>query len=150
MPLRMKRTPDVWTKVINSSISAFVCGSSANAIEAVSSSGEDGSEKLAHEIDVSVLAGCSEQPLDRQPAYHLDLDALHETGVGLGVVAHFLVTLVRHPDEAIAIEFHAIRVPSEIALGLSRADASPAADSRRAHPSPCSVCSSADRDCRSR
>ena len=38
--------------------------------------------------------------------------------VGLGVVAHFLVALARHPDEAIAIEFHAIRVPRELAFGL--------------------------------
>src|SRR6478752_10031515 len=62
--------------------------------------GEDGSQKLAHEIDVSVWARCSEQPLDRQPAYHLGLDALPETGLGFGVVAYFLVTLARHPDEA--------------------------------------------------
>ena len=80
---------------------------------------EDGSEKLAHEIDVSVWARCSEQPLDRQPAYHLGLDAFHEVRVGLGVVAHFLVALARHPDEAVAIEFDAIRVAAEIALGLS-------------------------------
>ena len=74
--------------------------------------GEDGNEKLAHEIDVSVWSRCSEQPLDRQPAYHPCFDAFHEVGVGLGVVAHFLVTLARHPDEAIAIEFDAIRVPA--------------------------------------
>src|SRR6476659_6321634 len=80
--------------------------------------GEDGSQKLAHEIDVSVWARCLEQPLDRQPAYHLGLDAFHEVRVGLGVVAHFLVTLARHPDEAVAIEFHAIRVPRELAFGL--------------------------------
>src|SRR5512132_1570952 len=41
---------------------------------------ENGSEKLTHEIDVSVWARRSEQPLDRQPAYHLGLDALPETG----------------------------------------------------------------------
>src|SRR6478672_610431 len=80
--------------------------------------GEDGSEKLAHEIDVSIWARCSEQPLDRQPAYHLGLDAFHEVSVGLGVVAHFLVALARHPDEAVAIELHAIRVPRELAFGL--------------------------------
>ena len=33
VPLRIKRTPDVSTNEINSSISAFVCGSSANTIE---------------------------------------------------------------------------------------------------------------------
>src|SRR6478672_3713230 len=81
---------------------------------------ENGSEKLAHEIDVSVWVGCSEQPLDRQPAYHLSLDAFHEVRVGLGVVAHFLVALARHPDEVIAIEFHSIRVAAEIALGRFR------------------------------
>src|SRR6476659_7234688 len=79
--------------------------------------GEDGSEKLAHEIDVPIWPRCSEQPLDRQPAYHLCLDAFHEFGVGFGVVAHFLVALARHPDEAIAIAFHAIRLAAEIALG---------------------------------
>src|SRR6185295_19636723 len=68
----------------------------------------------------SVLAGCLEQPLDGQPAYHLGLDAFHEAGVGLGVVAHFLVTLARHPDEALAIELDAIRVAAEIALGRFR------------------------------
>src|SRR5512133_90545 len=68
----------------------------------------------------SVLAGCLEQPLDRQPAYHLGLDAFHEVRVGLGVVAHFLVARARHPDEAIAIELDAIRVAAEIALGRFR------------------------------
>jgi hypothetical protein len=32
--------------------------------------------KMAHEIDVAVLAGCSKQALDGQPAQHTDLDAL--------------------------------------------------------------------------
>ena len=68
----------------------------------------------------SVLAGCLEQPLDGQPAYHLGLDAFHEVGVGLGVVAHFLVALARHPDEALAIELDAIRVAVDMALGLLR------------------------------
>ena len=72
---------------------------------------------LGHAVDVAILATCSEQPLDRQPAYHLGLDAFHEVRVGLGVIAHFLVALARHPDEAIAIEFDAIRVPVEIAFG---------------------------------
>src|SRR6185369_6909049 len=54
---------------------------------------KNGSEKLTHEIDMSVWARCLEQPLDRQPAYHLGLDAFHEAGVGLGLVAHFLVAL---------------------------------------------------------
>ena len=112
--------------------------------------GKNRSKDLAHEIDVSVLARCLEQPLDRQPAYHLDLDALPETGLGLGVVAHLLVTFASHPYEAVAR-----RVPRDTRCGRDRArsfpaDASPAPDNRRAHPSPCSVCSSADRDCRSR
>src|SRR4029079_6925013 len=68
----------------------------------------------------SVLAGCLEHPLDRQPAYHLSLDAFHEVRVGLGVVAHFLVALARHPDEALAIKLDAIRVAAEIALGRFR------------------------------
>ena len=37
----MKRTSDVWTKVINSSISAFVCGSNPNAIAASEQHGEE-------------------------------------------------------------------------------------------------------------
>src|SRR6476659_8243774 len=65
---------------------------------------KNGSEKLTHEIDMSVWARCSEQPFDGQPAYHLGLDALPEIGLGFGVVAHFLVTLARHPDEALAFE----------------------------------------------
>src|SRR4029450_5266910 len=47
--------------------------------------GEDKTETLGHEIDGSTWARCSEQPLDRQPAYHLGLDAFHEVRVGLGV-----------------------------------------------------------------
>src|SRR4249919_2204639 len=54
---------------------------------------KNGSEKLTHEIDMSVWARCSEKPLDGQPAYHLCLDALPEIGLGLGVVAHLLATL---------------------------------------------------------
>src|SRR4029077_427916 len=42
----------------------------------------------------------------------------HEVRVGLGVIAHFLAALACHPDEAIALEFHAIRVPREFAFGL--------------------------------
>ena len=37
---------------------------------------------------------------------------------GSEVIAHFLAILVRHPDEAMAVEFHAIRVPRELAFGL--------------------------------
>ena len=58
------------------------------------------------------------KPLDRQPAYHPCLDAFHEVGVRLGVIAHFLVAFARHPDEAIAIELHVIRVPRELSFGL--------------------------------
>src|SRR4029077_20815074 len=36
------------------------------------------------------------------------------------VVAHFLVALARHPDEALTIELDAIRVAAEIALGRFR------------------------------
>src|SRR6478735_8945728 len=68
----------------------------------------------------SVLAGCLEQPLDRQPTYHLCLDALPEIGLGLGVVAHFLVALARHPHETVSCEFDAIRLAAEIALGRFR------------------------------
>ena len=70
----------------------------------------------------------SEQTLDRQPAQHLCLEALPETGLGLGGVAHFLVTLARYPYEAIAVEFHPIRVRGRDRVRCSRADASPALD----------------------
>src|SRR6478736_1553307 len=68
----------------------------------------------------SVLTGCLEQPLDGQPAYHLCLDALPEIGLGLGVVAHLLATLARHPHETVSCEFDAIRLAAEIALGCFR------------------------------
>ena len=148
-PRRLPRS-NVSTKVINSSISTFVCGSSANAIRSSEQQREDGSEKLAHEIDVAVLAGCSEQALDRQPAQHADLDALPKTGLGLGVEADFLATLASHPHEAVSHEFDAICILRRDRARASRADASPVSDSRRAHPSRCSACLSADRDCRSR
>src|SRR4029077_20580807 len=76
---------------------------------------ENGSEKLTHEIG---LAGCLEQPLDGQPAYHLCLDALPEIGLPRRDVAHLLATLARHPHETVSREFDAIRVAAEIALGL--------------------------------
>src|SRR6476620_5639245 len=78
---------------------------------------ENGSKKLTHEID---FGGSSKQPLDRQPAYHLDFDALPETSLGLGVVADLLVTFASHPYEAVARQFDAIRIAAEIALGLFR------------------------------
>src|SRR6476660_1887813 len=68
----------------------------------------------------SVLTGCLEQPLDGQPAYHLCLDALPEIGPWLGVVAHLLATLTRHPHEMVSCEFDAIRLAAEIALGRFR------------------------------
>ena len=46
--------------------------------------------------------------------------ALPEAGLGLGVVAHLLATLARHPHEAVSCEFDAIRVAAEIALGRFR------------------------------
>ena len=45
------RDPTSQTKVVNSSISAFVCASSPNAIRSSEQQREDGSEKLAHEIE---------------------------------------------------------------------------------------------------
>src|SRR6476619_3459330 len=68
----------------------------------------------------SVLTGCLEQPLDGQPAYHLCLDALPEIGPGLGVVAHLLSTLTRHPHETVSCECDAIRLAAELALGRFR------------------------------
>ena len=48
-------------------------------------------------VDVTVLAGCSEQTLDGEPTQHLGFDAVPKTSLGLGVVAHLLVTLARYP-----------------------------------------------------
>ena len=67
-------------------------------------------------MDVAILARCSKQTLDGEPTQHLGLDAVPKTGLRLGVVAHVLVTLARHPCEAIAIKFHVIRVTVQIAL----------------------------------
>src|SRR6478609_8948836 len=66
------------------------------------------------------LARRLEQPLDWQPAYHLCLDALPEIGPGLGVVAHLLATLTRHPHETVSCEFDAIRLAGEIAFARFR------------------------------
>ena len=72
--------------------------------------------KMAHEIDVAVLAGCSEQALDWQPAQHADFDALPQTGPGLGGEADFLATLASHPPEAVSHEFDAICILPHIAI----------------------------------
>ena len=130
--------------------STFVCESSASAIAAVSSKvkmetrswrmrstvGFGGNAQSSHSIG-SQLITCA-------------LTRFMRPASGSECVAHFLVILARHPDEATGR-----RVPRDTRSGgdcvrSARADASPPADSRRAHPSPCSVCSSADRDCRSR
>jgi hypothetical protein len=82
--------------------------------------GENGFEKVAQAIEVPVLAGRSEQALDRQPAQDADLDAFPETRLGLGVEANLLVTLASCPFEAVSHKFDAIRVAIDIALSVHR------------------------------
>ena len=67
-----------------------------------------------------VLAGRSKKALDRQPAQDGDLDALHKTGLGLGIEANLFVTLASHPLEAISHKFDPIRIAVDIASGLLR------------------------------
>jgi hypothetical protein len=52
---------------------------------------------LGHAVGIAILARCSEQTLDGEPTQHLGLDAVPKTGLGLGVVAHVVVTLARYP-----------------------------------------------------
>jgi len=54
-------------------------------------------------------------------AQYVYLEALPETGLGLGVEADLLFTLARHPREAVSREFEAIRVAVDIALERQRA-----------------------------
>ena len=61
-------------------------------------------------IEAPVLAGRSEQALDRQPAQDADLDAFPETGLGLGVEADLIITFASHPLKAVSHKFYAIRV----------------------------------------